>query len=144
MDFLSIPESGLPSFCPFCSFLPHRWTYYFYFQTLKKKKIEKIERKNDKNSSLYLFDFGLPLSAPFFVEKLTIPRYFAGDLLQRFSLFFFFSFLSFFLSFCVSKSQEFSIRTPPGSLYRDAWPSLFVGPKVCECIKQYVVVCVCL
>ncbi|XP_062594461.1 bifunctional arginine demethylase and lysyl-hydroxylase JMJD6-like [Saccostrea cucullata] len=49
----------------------------------------------------YLFDWSLPIHCPSLVEKLKIPRYFAGDFLQR---------------------------TSEGSLYRDSWPSLFVAP----------------
>ena len=49
----------------------------------------------------YLFDWSLPLHCPELAKQLTIPRYFARDFLQR---------------------------TPPGSLYRDSWPSLFLSP----------------
>ena len=49
----------------------------------------------------YLFDWSLPLHCPELAKQLTIPRYYAGDYLQR---------------------------TPPGSLYRDSWPSLFLSP----------------
>lgn len=52
--------------------------------------------------NLYLHDWGLPAAAPDLLDKLDvhIPRYFCGDLLQR---------------------------CPPGSLYRESWPSLFVA-----------------
>ena len=50
----------------------------------------------------YLFDWSLPINAPELAEALTIPKFFAGDLLQR---------------------------TPPGTKYRDSWPSLFVAPE---------------
>ena len=49
----------------------------------------------------YLFDWSLPLNCPELVKELQIPKYFASDFLQR---------------------------TPPGSLYRDSWPSLFIAP----------------
>ena len=49
----------------------------------------------------YLFDWSLPLHCPELANEMNIPKYFAGDLLQR---------------------------TPPGSLYRDTWPSLFIAP----------------
>nr|XP_022313990.1 F-box protein At1g78280-like [Crassostrea virginica] len=69
--------------------------------------IDKIEESDGKmtsdgsKSNGYLFDWSLPLHCPKLVEKLRIPRYFAGDFLQR---------------------------TGEGSLYRDSWPSLFVAP----------------
>eukprot|EP00742_Colponemidia_sp_Colp-10_P010022 GILJ01010974.1.p1 GENE.GILJ01010974.1~~GILJ01010974.1.p1 ORF type:complete len:561 (+),score=66.54 GILJ01010974.1:486-2168(+) len=50
---------------------------------------------------LYLFDWLLPVHAPELTAELTIPRYFVNDFLQRVSV---------------------------GSLYRDSWPSLFIGP----------------
>jgi hypothetical protein len=53
------------------------------------------------NELKYLFDWSLPLHCPDLAAELTIPHYFAGDFLQR---------------------------TPPGTLYRDSWPSLFVSP----------------
>lgn len=53
------------------------------------------------SESKYLFDWSIPLNCPELAKQLTIPRYFAGDFLQR---------------------------TPPGSLYRDSWPSLFISP----------------
>ena len=49
----------------------------------------------------YLFDWSLPLNCPELVKELQIPKYFASDFLQR---------------------------TPPGSLYCDSWPSLFIAP----------------
>lgn len=67
-------------------------------------RIEGLDDKNqlDRNTSLgYLFDWSLPIHCPRLVEKIRIPRYFAGDFLQR---------------------------TSDGSLYRDSWPSLFVAP----------------
>lgn len=69
--------------------------------------IDLIEGLDDKNhldrntSSGYLFDWSLPIHCPRLMEKLRIPRYFAGDFLQR---------------------------TSEGSLYKDSWPSLFVAP----------------
>lgn len=60
------------------------------------------ESQLDRNASPgYLFDWSLPIHCPWLVEKIRIPRYFAGDFLQR---------------------------TSEGSLYRDSWPSLFVAP----------------
>lgn len=51
---------------------------------------------------LYLFDWSIPTHAPELAKELVIPKYFAGDFLQR---------------------------TAPGSLYRDSWPSLFIAPQ---------------
>lgn len=42
------------------------------------------------------------MNCPELVKELTVPMYFTGDLLQD---------------------------TPPGTLYRDSWPSLFVSPS---------------
>ena len=50
----------------------------------------------------YLFDWSLPLFAPTLAAQVTIPKYFAGNMLQK---------------------------TPAGSKYRDSWPSLFIAPK---------------
>jgi len=50
---------------------------------------------------LYLFDWSIPTHAPELAKELVIPKYFAGDFLQR---------------------------TSPGSLYQDSWPSLFISP----------------
>jgi len=50
---------------------------------------------------LYLFDWSIPTHAPELAKELVIPKYFAGDFLQR---------------------------TSPGSLYQDIWPSLFIAP----------------
>ena len=51
---------------------------------------------------LYLFDWSVPTYAPELAKELTIPKYFAGDFLQR---------------------------TAPGSLYKESWPSLFIAPQ---------------
>ncbi|XP_067671162.1 uncharacterized protein [Haliotis asinina] len=61
------------------------------------------ERHGEKSlpSVQYLFDWSLPLHCPKLVEELSIPKYFAGDLLQR---------------------------TTRCSLYQDSWPSLFLSP----------------
>eukprot|EP00047_Mylnosiga_fluctuans_P006817 m.249306 g.249306 ORF g.249306 m.249306 type:complete len:494 (+) comp16067_c0_seq1:94-1575(+) len=48
----------------------------------------------------YLFDWSLPLFCPELAADLAVPKYFANDFLQR---------------------------TAPGSMYRDSWPSLFIG-----------------
>jgi hypothetical protein len=50
----------------------------------------------------YLFDWNLPDNAPNLCSEISIPAYFADDLLQQ---------------------------LPEGAMYRDAWPSLFVGPR---------------
>ena len=49
----------------------------------------------------YLFDWSIPLYCPELLDELIIPRYFTDDFLQL---------------------------TPPGSLYRESWPSLFIAP----------------
>ena len=54
----------------------------------------------------YLFDWSMPQHCPELLDELTVPRYFASDLLQR---------------------------APPGSLLREAWPSLFVGGVGSSC-----------
>lgn len=51
---------------------------------------------------LYLHDFSFAQHCPSLAAELTIPKFFAGDFLQH---------------------------TACDSLYRDSWPSLFVGPK---------------
>jgi len=51
---------------------------------------------------LYLFDWSIPTYVPELAKELTIPKYFAGDFLQR---------------------------TAPGSLYKESWPSLFIVPQ---------------
>ncbi|XP_045214857.2 bifunctional arginine demethylase and lysyl-hydroxylase JMJD6-like [Mercenaria mercenaria] len=50
---------------------------------------------------LYLFDWNIPLHCQELAAELKIPKYFAGDFLQR---------------------------TAQGSLYKDSWPSLFIAP----------------
>jgi len=54
----------------------------------------------------YLFDWNLPDNAPELCKEIRVPVYFADDFLQQ---------------------------LPVGAMYRDAWPSLFVGPQVCVC-----------
>ncbi|XP_041363536.1 bifunctional arginine demethylase and lysyl-hydroxylase JMJD6-like isoform X2 [Gigantopelta aegis] len=54
----------------------------------------------DGDRDLYLFDWSLPQHCLPLAEELNIPKYFAGDYLQRLS---------------------------PGSQYRDTWPSLFIA-----------------
>uniref|UniRef100_A0A1X7VFD8 JmjC domain-containing protein n=2 Tax=Amphimedon queenslandica TaxID=400682 RepID=A0A1X7VFD8_AMPQE len=61
--------------------------------------IEAVKRK--ESDKRYLFDWSIPLYCSELVNELLIPRYFSDDYLQR---------------------------TPPGSLYRDSWPSLFIAP----------------
>ena len=58
----------------------------------------------DGNPLLYLFDLPLPEACPEIVSEFTVPKYFAGDLLQR---------------------VPRDVDVP----YRDAWPSLFIGPR---------------
>ena len=60
----------------------------------------------DDEEPAYLFDWSLPQHCPAMLEEFVVPRYFAGDLLQR---------------------------APPGSLLREAWPSLFIGPRGSRC-----------
>eukprot|EP00163_Fabomonas_tropica_P005637 TRINITY_DN1524_c0_g1_i1.p1 TRINITY_DN1524_c0_g1~~TRINITY_DN1524_c0_g1_i1.p1 ORF type:complete len:667 (-),score=187.12 TRINITY_DN1524_c0_g1_i1:210-2210(-) len=55
------------------------------------------------NPLLYVFDWPLPDGCPALMEEFSMPKYFAGDLLQR---------------------VPRNIDVP----YRDAWPSLFIGP----------------
>lgn len=55
----------------------------------------------------YLFDWSLQCNCPELLAGLRIPRYFANDLLQS----------------CAA----------PGALYRDTWPSLFIGPADSSC-----------
>ncbi|XP_071105155.1 uncharacterized protein [Haliotis cracherodii] len=69
-------------------------------QTLTPRDTER-QGEGSVPSVQYLFDWSLPLHCPRLVEELSVPRYFAGDLLQR---------------------------TSPGSLYQDSWPSLFLAP----------------
>ena len=59
-------------------------------------------RKASSAVQSYLFDWNLPDNAPELCSELSIPAYFADDLLQQ---------------------------LPEGAMYRDAWPSLFVGPR---------------
>jgi hypothetical protein len=67
----------------------------------KEHGMKESEGVGDNAS--YLFDWGLPGQVDEMLEEeFRVPRLFAGDLLQH---------------------------LPPGSLFRDAWPSLFVGPK---------------
>ncbi|OQR98177.1 hypothetical protein ACHHYP_09040 [Achlya hypogyna] len=54
------------------------------------------------SSNLYLHDHSVPLHFPDLIQDVSIPSYFAADFLQR---------------------------MPEGSLYRETWPSLFVGPR---------------
>ena len=60
-----------------------------------------IDSLQSLREPLYLFDWSIPTHAPELAKELVIPKYFAGDFLQR---------------------------TSPGSLYRDSWPSLFIAP----------------
>lgn len=55
----------------------------------------------------YLFDWSLPLNAPSLLAGVRIPKFFANDFLQRY--------------------------LPPGALYRESWPSLFLGPARSSC-----------
>eukprot|EP00088_Acartia_fossae_P012019 TRINITY_DN16148_c0_g1_i2.p1 TRINITY_DN16148_c0_g1~~TRINITY_DN16148_c0_g1_i2.p1 ORF type:complete len:266 (-),score=30.96 TRINITY_DN16148_c0_g1_i2:69-827(-) len=51
---------------------------------------------------LYLFDWSLPLNAPELAKNFHVPEYFEDNLLTK---------------------------TGPGAMYRDSWPSLFIGAK---------------
>lgn len=92
--------------------------------------VDSLHQEQGKGSveMRYLFDWSLPLNAPSLLEgyvedgndgtgqvdkcgklrrgEFVVPRYFCNDLLQR---------------------------TPPGSLYRESWPSLFIGPSGSSC-----------
>mmetsp|Transcript_46767 Transcript_46767/g.146643 ORF Transcript_46767/g.146643 Transcript_46767/m.146643 type:complete len:307 (-) Transcript_46767:521-1441(-) len=68
-------------------------------QTSLSEFLEKISASSCED---YIFDWNLPGNAPDLVDELRIPKFFSGDLLQH---------------------------LPEGSLYREAWPSLFIGPK---------------
>eukprot|EP00656_Telonema_subtile_P035014 TRINITY_DN39037_c0_g1_i2.p1 TRINITY_DN39037_c0_g1~~TRINITY_DN39037_c0_g1_i2.p1 ORF type:complete len:392 (+),score=94.92 TRINITY_DN39037_c0_g1_i2:207-1382(+) len=57
--------------------------------------------QNDSSDAGYLHDWSLPQNAPDVLSELSIPKYFAADWLQR---------------------------VVNDSMYRDSWPSLFVGP----------------
>ncbi|ETV89657.1 hypothetical protein, variant, partial [Aphanomyces astaci] len=54
---------------------------------------------------LYIHDVSIPLHFPELTPQVTIPAYFARDYLQQ---------------------------TPEGTMYRETWPSLFVGPRGSE------------
>ena len=54
----------------------------------------------------YLFDWSLPQHCPGLLDEFVVPSYFCADLLQR---------------------------TPEGSLLRESWPSLFIGPRCSRC-----------
>ena len=61
-----------------------------------------IDSLGSQEEPLYLFDWSIPTHAPELAKELVIPKYFAGDFLQR---------------------------TAPDSLYKDSWPSLFIAPQ---------------
>jgi len=63
---------------------------------------EFIDLLGSLEEPLYLFDWSIPAHAPELAKELVIPKYFAGDFLQR---------------------------TAPDSLYKDSWPSLFIAPQ---------------
>ena len=60
--------------------------------------------RDDKPS--YVFDWSIPQHCPELLDELLIPKYFAKDLLQQ---------------------------LPQGTLYRESWPSLFIGPRGSRC-----------
>lgn len=66
-----------------------------------------IARCGSGAPSDYLFDWSLPINCPELLEGVRVPRYFGNDLLQA----------------CA----------PAGSLYRETWPSLFLGPAGSSC-----------
>eukprot|EP00054_Salpingoeca_dolichothecata_P023674 m.158608 g.158608 ORF g.158608 m.158608 type:complete len:253 (+) comp24764_c0_seq4:702-1460(+) len=61
-----------------------------------------VQHMHTKYQDRYLFDWSLPVHSPELAEQITIPPYFAEDMLRK---------------------------TPEGSLYRESWPSLFVASK---------------
>ncbi|XP_013077104.2 uncharacterized protein LOC106063319 isoform X1 [Biomphalaria glabrata] len=63
---------------------------------------EFIEAVQKNETSEYLFDWSLPLHCPDLAKEFVIPNYF---------------------------DDNFLLKTSPGSLYRDSWPSLFIAPK---------------
>ncbi|XP_023323479.1 bifunctional arginine demethylase and lysyl-hydroxylase JMJD6 isoform X3 [Eurytemora carolleeae] len=70
---------------------------------LQDVKVQTVHDFLDQTSSQnYLFDWSLPLNAPKLAADFKIPQYFSHNLLMK---------------------------TPLGSLYRDSWPSLFIGPR---------------
>ena len=70
-------------------------------ETETKKEKEKEKKRSTVANLRYLFDWSLPLYAPELATELTIPIYFANDMLRK---------------------------TPPGAMYQDSWPSLFIAP----------------
>ena len=66
------------------------------------KAAEFVRMVQQGSTSRYLFDYSLPANRPDLAAELSVPKYFAQDMLQA---------------------------TPEGSLYRDGWPSLFVAPQ---------------
>lgn len=64
-----------------------------------------IDQMQEGKSTSYIHDWGLSSQCDELLSELTMPKYFIGDVLQ-------------FL--------------PAGSMYRDSWPSLFLGPKGTE------------
>jgi len=64
--------------------------------------INGIEAKDRALCQSYCHDWSIPLHCPELLHGLRVPKYFAGDYLQH---------------------------APEGSLYRDTWPSLFIGAK---------------
>ncbi|XP_052791172.1 uncharacterized protein LOC128225165 [Mya arenaria] len=70
--------------------------------TMKVKDIiDSLHGDLPHDQQVYLFDWSLPCHCPELAKEITIPKYFAGDLLQR---------------------------TSADSLYQDSWPSLFIAP----------------
>jgi len=63
--------------------------------------IDAIESKSLPYSQCYCHDWSIPMHCPKLLEDFRIPKYFTGDYLQHSS----------------------------SGLYKDTWPSLFVGPK---------------
>ena len=77
-------------------------------QTTVAEFIDTLDALAAEAEPPYLFDLSLPQHCADALLRggFRVPRYFANDLLQRLE---------------------------PGSLYRDAWPSLFVGPAGSRC-----------
>lgn len=79
-----------------------RWWGHYHIQAIKDQ-ILLFHLLTFAADMKYLFDYSLPLHCPDLMKELKLlPIYFADNLLQR---------------------------TPPGTLYHDSWPSLFIAPK---------------
>jgi hypothetical protein len=68
---------------------------------------DAVAHASEPGNAAYLFDYSLALNCPQLLVGLRVPKYFASDLLQS----------------CA----------PEGALYRETWPSLFIGPRGTSC-----------